>query len=224
MYVQFLIEDHSTEILVNHVMQKLIIQYPDASVLWDIKSFKGIGHVPKKGKIMERKTGMLLNDLPQYLRGFDQVLRNMKKSIIIVVLDNDTRDTEEFQTKLNQLAQSCQMQTDYAFCIAVKEMEAWLLGDQAAMQEAYPNCKMNVVQKYEQDSISPTWEVIADAVYPGGRKKLEKNAAGAYAEIGKAKAEWAENIGKKMHLHQNISPSFQIFLKTVEERIRLEMQ
>ena len=223
MYIQFLIEDYSTEILVNHVMEKLKLQYPEVSIEWNTKSFKGIGHVPKTGKVLDRKTGMLLNGLPQYLRGFDQVLKNMKKSIIIVVLDNDTRDVEIFQKQLNQMAEQCQMQTDHAFCVAVKEMEAWLLGDQLAIQEAYPNCKVSVLQKYKQDSLSPTWEVIADAVYPGGLKGLEKNAAGAYAEIGKAKAEWAEKIGEKLHLNQNLSPSFLRFLKTVEDRICVEV-
>lgn len=58
--------------------------------------------------------------------------------------------------------------------------------------------------------------------FPGGLKGLEKNAAGAYAEIGKAKAEWAEKIGEKLHLSQNLSPSFMYFLKTVEDQICVE--
>lgn len=33
------------------------------------------------------------------------------------------------------------MLTDYAFCIAVKEMEAWLLGDEDAIYSAYPEAK-----------------------------------------------------------------------------------
>ncbi len=31
--------------------------------------------------------------------------------------------------------------TDHVFCVAVKEMEAWLLGDIEAIEKAYPKLK-----------------------------------------------------------------------------------
>lgn len=71
MYFQFLIEDKSTEMVVRHVMEKLENQYVEKEIHWDIKSFGGIGHLPKKGKPIEQKTGKLLNDLPMYMRAFD---------------------------------------------------------------------------------------------------------------------------------------------------------
>ena len=39
MYFQFLIEDKSTEILVNHVMDKMQKQYWEKNIIWNIKSF-----------------------------------------------------------------------------------------------------------------------------------------------------------------------------------------
>lgn len=75
MYFQFLIEDKSTEILVDHVMNKIKEEYLEKEIIWNIKSFGGIGHLKRKGTVLEQKTGKLLNDLPMYMRGFDKVLQ-----------------------------------------------------------------------------------------------------------------------------------------------------
>ena len=83
MYFQFLIEDQSTEILVGHVMGKLKEKYPEKEILYDSKPFKGIGHLPTKGNLMERKGGNLLNNLHIYLRGFDKKLAGMEHPIAI---------------------------------------------------------------------------------------------------------------------------------------------
>lgn len=64
MHFQFLIEDKSTNILVNHVMEKLNDQYTEKEITWNIKFFGGIGHLRPKGSALEQKAGKLLNDLP----------------------------------------------------------------------------------------------------------------------------------------------------------------
>lgn len=46
------------------------------------------------------------------------------------------------------------------FCIAIEEMEAWLLGDEKAIEEAYPQAKMPLLRKYVHDSIVGTWEIF----------------------------------------------------------------
>lgn len=91
MYFQFLIEDASAEILIGHVMGKLQDKYPEKEILFDTKSFTGIGHLRTTGNLMERKGGNLLNNLHIYLRGFDRSLSSMENAAIIVVLDNDQR-------------------------------------------------------------------------------------------------------------------------------------
>ena len=219
MYAQFLIEDLSTKILVEHVMRKLKDQYPDREVYYDAKAFKGVGHLPKKGTPLERKTGQLLNELPMFLRAFDKKFRGMQNAVIIVVLDNDKRNYEEFQRYLYTVAKQKIVLTDHVFCIAVKEMEAWLLGDINAIELAYPNVKKNYRKNYIQDGICDTWEVLADMVYPGGLKKLRKRAEGSYGEIGRMKAEWADKIGQMLDLHRNQSPSFQNFIYELTKRI-----
>lgn len=219
MYFQFLIEDESTNILINHVMEKLVDLYPEKEILWDKKFFKGIGHLSKKGNALERKTGKLLNDLPMFMKAFSKKLQNMEYAALVIVLDNDKRNVMQFQKELEEVAISNLILCDYVFCIAVKEMEAWLLGDIDAIKKAYPDAKMQYIKKYEQDAICETWEVLADIVYPHGLSKLKKRADGSYFEIGKAKREWADKIGSCLQLRKNLSPSFRHFIKELEQRI-----
>lgn len=219
MYVQFLIEDKSTEKLVCHVMDKLRVRYSDKYIDYDTRAFKGIGHLPKKGTAIERKTGQLLNDLPMFLRAFDKKLRKLPGAVIIVVLDNDKRDQTEFKRQLKEMSEQNMILIDHAFCIAVKEMEAWLLGDIKAIEKAYPNAKKSAIKDYVQDEIGDTWEILANMIYPGGMNKLQKNAAGSYGLIGEMKAEWADRIGKKMEIDQNISPSFNAFMRELTMRV-----
>ena len=41
------------------------------------------------------------------------------------------------------------------------------------VKSAYPNAKDAVLNSYVQDSICGTWEVLADAVHPGGSQLLK---------------------------------------------------
>ena len=223
MYVQFLIEDKSTEKLIFHVMEKLKISNLEKSIDYDTKAFRGIGHLPKAGTTIERKTGQLLNDLPMYLRAFNKKLCNMSHAVLIIVLDNDTREPLEFQRQLEDIALKNMVTMDYVFCVAIKEMEAWLLGDIDAVEKAYPTLKKKAVKDYIQDGLVDTWEVLANMVYPGGLKKLQRKAAGSYHLIGEMKAEWADKIGVMLELDHNISPSFQKFIHELTSRIEGEL-
>ena len=196
MHFQYLVEDQSGAALIRILMQKIVELYPNAT--YDCKGFRGIGGFTRKNTIKETKTGKLLNDLATYLRGFDRSLQSFP-SVIIVVLDS-------------------MIKIDHVFCLAVEEIEAWLLGDRHALLSAYPHAKMHVLNTYVQDSICGTWEVLADAVYPGGTSKLSREHA-SFIEIGKLKAEWAQNIGIHMDLKSNESPSFNDFIHEIERRL-----
>ncbi|WP_275443216.1 hypothetical protein [Petralouisia muris] len=76
---------------------------------------------------------------------------------------------------------------------------------------------MQYIKRYEQDAICKTWEVSADIVYPHGLSQLKKKAGGGYSEIGRAKCEWADKIGSCLHLHKNVSPSYQYFIDELEK-------
>lgn len=218
MYFQFLIEDQSTTILIHHIMKKLIASYPETDIYYDCKSFSGIGTLKQSGTLMERKTGHLLNDLGMYLRAFDKTLCTTP-SAIIVVLDNDMHDTAKFQQELEAIAIRSNLVTDCVFCIAVKEMEAWLLGDPQAIEAAYPNMRKSALKNYIQDGLCETWEVLANAVYPKGLSGLRRKAANCYTEIGRAKSEWANKIGPLLDINSNASPSFQNLISNLTKRL-----
>lgn len=219
MYFQFLTEDESTGKLVEQVMCNLQKAYTDRDLLYAVKCFRGIGNLKKYGNAQQQKTGKLLNDLFPIMRGMGKALWGIPHAAIIVVLDNDKNDVEAFRSRLHQMAVSSMVLADYEFCIAVKEMEAWLLGDVEAIEKAYPNARKSAWRDYEQDGICDTWEVLANAVYPGGLTALKKKAAGVYALIGLAKLEWAERIGAQMSLTENLSPSYRFFIQSLTKRI-----
>lgn len=215
MHFQYLVEDQSGAALIRILMQKIVELYPNAT--YDCKGFRGIGGFTRKNTIKETKTGKLLNDLATYLRGFDRSLQSFP-SVIIVVLDSDDHDVQQFRSELEAVAMQNMIKIDHVFCLAVEEIEAWLLGDRHALLSAYPHAKMHVLNTYVQDSICGTWEVLADAVYPGGTSKLSREHA-SFIEIGKLKAEWAKNIGIHMDLKSNESPSFNDFIHEIERRL-----
>ena len=163
MHFQYLVEDQSGAALIRILMQKIVELYPNAT--YDCKGFRGIGGFTRKNTIKETKTGKLLNDLATYLRGFDRSLQSFP-SVIIVVLDSDDHDVQQFRSELEAVAMQNMIKIDHVFCLAVEEIEAWLLGDRHALLSAYPHAKMHVLNTYVQDSICGTWEVLADAVYP----------------------------------------------------------
>ena len=215
MHIQFLIEDHSGEVLICKVMEKLACD----SVTCDYKSFKGIGGFKEKGKATDIKTNKLLTDLEGYLKGFDKYFRDYD-ACIFIILDNDTRKTTEFRNELEEKAQSWGISTECVFCIAVEEMEAWLLGDEQALITAYPNAKMAKYREYVQDSICGTWEYLADIIFDGGLKNFKKQCP-TYRERGKYKAEWAEKIGAVMDLNNNKSPSFRYMITNLRRVMKL---
>jgi len=218
MYIQFLIEDASSELLVENVMEKYREEGREFS--YSCKSFKGIGHYPKLSSPKQAKTNKLLNDLPLYLKGFEKSLQNLDASIFVII-DNDNRDIKEFHRLLVELSERFQIKIDHVFCIAIEEVEAWLLGDQDAIEIAYPEIRERIKKKildYEQDSICGTWEILADILYDGGITKFMKDNP-SYMEIGRHKSEWSQRIGKVMNIRENQSPSFRYFLSQLDKRI-----
>jgi hypothetical protein len=62
-----------------------------------------------------------------------------------------------------------------------------------------------VIGRYTHDSVCGTWELLADAVYPGGSAAIKKTG---WPLPGQIKHEWAEKITPFMDINQNTSPSF----------------
>jgi hypothetical protein len=91
------------------------------------------------------------------------------------------------------------------FRLAIEEMEAWLLGDRPALHRAYPRAKKEILSRYQQDSVCGTWELLAEAIYPGGHGTIKK---AGWPLPGQVKHEWVTRIGPHMNVENNASPSF----------------
>ncbi len=100
---------------------------------------------------------------------------------------------------------ACDTPPKTLFRLAIEEMEAWYLGDREALLAAYPRAKAEVLRRYQQDSICGTWELLADAIHPGGSTAIKK---AGWPLPGQVKAEWAEKIGPLLEPQRNESPSF----------------
>ena len=208
MHFEILVEDASGKKFLENILPKILGQnYADHS--WDIKPYRGIGRLPRDMQATEDPAKRhLLSQLPRILKGYGRSLQAGTAAVVVVV-DNDRRNCADFRRELLEVLAQCNPCPQTVFCLAIEEIEAWLLGAPDAVTRAYPRAKRTVLGSYVQDSICGTWEKIADVIYPGGSKVLSQKA---YHEIGRAKCEWAEKITPFINPDDNASPSFQYFL------------
>ena len=212
MHFEFLIEDISGKNFLDILVPKII----DISIhSYRVISYKGIVSIPKNLKTSkDASKKALLNQLPRLLAGYGQTYQyNQSENVVIVVCDLDDKDKESFLLELNDVLKSCNPAPQASFCLAIEEIEAWLLGDFAAIKKAYPKAKDSVLANYKNDSICGTWEVMADAIVTGGAKKLKQLG---FHETGLQKTNWAINISPHMDVNKNKSPSFNKFKKILE--------
>lgn len=202
MHLEVLVEDSSGERLLEILLPKLLGADP-AAHSYRLHSYRGIGRIPPDLVAAADPTKrMLLDQLPRLLRGYG---KTPGIDAVVVVLDADRRDCKAFLSELRALVTGCPGAPTTMIRLAVEEMEAWYLGDRAALFEAFPRAKKAIVAKYVQDSVCGTWEVVADAVHPGGSAAVKK---AGWPLPGQLKHEWAERIGPLMSVDANQSPSF----------------
>ena len=173
MHFEVLVEDQSGSIALECLLEK-ILGANGAAHTWKLRPYRGLGHIPKNlHSVTDPKKRLLLNQLPRLLRGYGRSLP--QSAAVVVVVDADDRDCGAFKQELLAVLEACTPRPRTLFRIAIEESEAWLLGDRAAVKQAYPDAKDSVLKRYEQDSICGTWEVLADAV-PAVRRSSRKRA------------------------------------------------
>lgn len=201
MHIEVLVEDSSGEKLLAQLLPHILGEQGEPHT-WRLKAYKGIGRIPQglTAKADPAKR-MLLDQLPKLLQGYG---KTPGIDAVVVVLDTDRRDCKAFLQELLSVANQCNPAPNTMFRLAIEEMEAWYLGDRAALLKAFPRAKREVLDRYVQDSVCGTWELLADAVHAGGAAAIKK---AGWMESGQFKHELAEKIGPFMSLHQNTSPS-----------------
>ncbi len=209
MHLEILVEDSSGARLIDLLLEK-ILGPQDGLTTWRIHSYKGIGRIPKglTSKADPAKRA-LLDQLPRLLAGYG---RTAGIDAVIVVMDCDSRDPDKFNAELNEVLISCNPAPVASFSLAIEEMEAWLLGDRKALLSAYPRAKREALSRYRQDSVCGTWELLADAVHPGGHAAI---LSAGWPLPGQMKHEWVERIGPLMEVEENLSPSFVRFMNSI---------
>jgi len=201
-HIEFLVEDSSGEKLLATLLPKLLGNQGELHS-WRLHLYKGIGRVPKGLTIgADPAKRMLLDNLPRVLRGYG---RTPCIDAVVVILDSDRRDCRMFLAELNSLLSRCNPAPHTMFRLAIEEIEAWYFGDESALLQAYPRAKRDVLNRYIQDTACGTWELLADAVYPGGSIAIKK---AGWPLPGQIKHEWADKIGPLLVIDRNISPSF----------------
>jgi hypothetical protein len=121
MHIEILVEDQSGQLLLGHLVPKIIGPHGDPHT-WNIHGYKGIGKLPKnlEGTVAPNKR-ILLDRLPSILRGFG---RTPSIDAVVVVLDNDDRDCATFLGELNGLLRQCRPSPATLFRLALEEIEA----------------------------------------------------------------------------------------------------
>jgi hypothetical protein len=202
MHIEILTEDSSSKALLEHLMPMLVDER-DETLSWRTHAYRGIGRIPAGlTASSDASKRILLDQLPRLLRGY---VRTPGVDAVVVLLDTDDHDCVTFLAELQSLAELCGAVELVLFRLAIEETEAWYLGDRAALQRAYPNARMRVLDAYAQDSICGTWELVADAIYPGGLRAVRGSG---WPLAGQIKHEWADRIGPFLNPEANLSPSF----------------
>ena len=202
MHIEILTEDSSGQRLLEYLVPKLIGPLGEPHT-WRFHSYRGIGRIPANlSRTRDPSKRILLEQLPRLLRGY---VTTPGIDAVVVVLDADDRDCASFLGELQSVAATCGASHLTLFRLAIEEVEAWYLGDRSALRLAYPNARVQSLDGYVQDSVCGTWELLAEAIHPGGMRAIRQ---AGWPLPGQIKHDWAARIGPCLDPASNRSPSF----------------
>lgn len=226
MKLEILVEDASGKIVLEALVPKVIGARGGAygaHGTYGVHRYRILNIQEMKHRVMAQMPRHLARTLPwdeilfttlkTQLRGYGRSLPP-HKGMVVIVVDSDYHEPQLFREQIIALTAEMDPAPQQVVCLAIEEIEAWLLGDMAAVVEAFPYAHQGRLAAYEQDSICGTWEALADAVYHGGAAKL---TAIGYPELGRVKCQWATRISRYVDVEENDSPSFQNFRDTLRK-------
>lgn len=204
MHLEVLVEDASGKIALE-ILVPMVLGAQGEPHTWRIHAYKGVGRIPRNLQVTaDPSKRILLDQLPRLLGGY---ANTPGIDAVMVVLDSDTRPCGNLLQELRTIAATGHPNT--MFRLAIEEMEAWYFGDRTALKKAYPHAKAKVLNSYVQDSVCGTWEMLADAIHPGGALDIKKLG---WPRPGQVKCDWAAHIPPHMDIDNNQSPSFGKFV------------
>jgi hypothetical protein len=210
-HFEILVEDASGKTLLEQVVPKILGPKgkPNQYRIVNIQELKYrvMASLPRQQSRTLPWDVILMQTLAIQLRAYSKALIR-KHGVVVIVVDVDKRNSRLFRGKLEEVFQTNAPNLEGGVRLAVEEIEAWILGDPAAVRHAYPLVKEYVLTSYEQDAACGTWEILADALFHGGSERLTELG---YPLIGREKCRWADNIGQYMDVDTNRSPSFRAF-------------
>ncbi|TWI74404.1 uncharacterized protein DUF4276 [Desulfobotulus alkaliphilus] len=209
MHFEFLVEGQAELTALSILMNRVLGDYGQPHT-WRIHKHRGIGRIPDDpGSRPNKHDQTLLHNLPSKLRAYGDEGRD--DVVVVVLVDLDERpDCVSFKKDLVGLLNYCQQQPKALFRIAIEELEAWFLGDQQAIRQAYPDARQEVLDAYVQDSQCGTWEKLAEAIHPGGLTELGQHGKRS-VRILEQKRIWAKKLSPLLDIQANQSPSFRAF-------------
>ena len=206
MLIEILSEDKSGAVVVERSVER-ICDAEGTRAQINVRPHRGCGSLPKDQNAKPPKfASSLLDLLPAKLRAYNNVYKG-KDLILIIAMDTDNNDPEPMRKEIYEAARTYAPDIRSVVGLSTEEIEAWMLGDRAAVIEAYPDCDKKVLESYEQDSVCGTWEVLCRAISDNAEKLIDIG----YPAIGHYKARWAEDISQYMMPQRNVSPSFKTF-------------
>ncbi len=209
MHFEILVEGQTELTALSILMHQILGAFSEPHT-WRLHKHRGIGRIPDDPAAKPNKHDQsLLHNLPSRLRAYGDEGRDDVVVVVLVDLD-DRHDCNAFKREMMALLSYCQQQPKTLFRIAIEELEAWFFGDQQALKHAYPETRQQVLDEYIQDSQCGTWEVLADAIYPGGMTALGLHGKRS-VRILEQKRIWAKEICQHLDVQRNQSPSFQAF-------------
>ena len=198
-HLELLVEEYSAKVTLDILLPRLL--GPEAS--FTVHAFDG--------------RAQLLSRLEQRLRGYRRYPENTR---VLDLVDRDNDDCLELKARLERAAKSAGLPTlstargapetsdPIRVCnrIACEELEAWFLGDPAALSQAYPKVKPSYADQARHRA--------PDAVSGGTWEALERllRRAGYYRERTRLpKVEVARAIAPHLDPDRTNSPSFRAF-------------
>ena len=218
MHLEILVEGKSDKVAVSILLEKIVGEYRCPHT-WRIHSHKGVGKILNTlNHKIDPKNETLLHQLPSKLKSYNAQEKNNFFVVVLLDLDNN-ENCKKIKQNLLEISNFYAPTLNILFRIAVKELETWFLGDQQALKRAYPNADQKEMDSYNPCPENGNWELLANAIYPGGSAQLKDRRFVRTGRRGEQKIKWASKICPYMDVENNESPSFCVFRDGIRNMI-----